>query len=39
MPLHYGASNGHVEVVKLLLSEGAAVDAVSQVIVFNKLAC
>ena len=38
-PLHEGARDGHVDVVKLLLSEGAAVDAVGKVIVFKKLAC
>ena len=38
-PLHSAAWYGHVDVVKVLLSEGAAVDAVTQVIILNTLSC
>ena len=38
-PLHYAAENGGVDVVKLLIREGAAVDAVTQVIIFNAPSC
>ena len=38
-PLHYAAGNGHVDVAKVLLSEGAAVDAVDKVIILNTLSC
>ena len=33
-PIHYAARDGHMGVVKLLLSEGAAVDAVNEGIIF-----
>ena len=38
-PLHYAANNCRVDVVKVLLSEGAAVDAVDEVILVNTLSC
>ena len=38
-PLHYAAQSGRVDAVKVLLSEGAAVDAVSKVIIVNMLSC
>ena len=38
-PLHEAAGNGHVDVVKLLLSKGAAVDAVDKVKLIITLSC
>ena len=38
-PFLNAASKGHTDVVNLLLSEGAAVDAVDQVIYFVTLSC
>ena len=37
--LHEAAGNGHVDVVKLLLSEGAAVNAVDKVTLIITLSC
>ena len=38
-PLHYTALMGRLDAVKVLLSEGAAVDAVDKVIIVNRLSC
>ena len=38
-PLRSAAFMGHVDALKVLLSEGAAVDAVDKVIIVNRLSC
>lgn len=38
-PLLHAANEGHMDVLKLLLSEGAAVDAVDKVTIFIMLSC